>query len=306
MMHLCSEAVRQKSATIAIADNLTAFIREMGFPATGGKKGTLHAFKEQLNALAAARMTIAVWNGERAKQRYIQPFSEVDIWMPLNPEERMLWPTTLTFSLDFYESLKKHALPLNAKAVLAFAGSARKLDLYFWLGWRLNNLETTKTISWTALAEQFGTDYDRMDNFRRDFSFDLKAIQEVFPKLPTKLTEEGLVIAGAGPEVWALPRLGSNLHVLPGRTWWISLLQKPWRRIRALAGLEDVRLHDLRHSFASIAAANGASLPLIGKLLGHSQPQTTARYTHLTDAAAHQLNATVGSGHRRRDGPCTC
>ncbi len=72
-------------------------------------------------------------------------------------------------------------------------------------------------------------------------------------------------------------------------------LQKPWRRIRALAELEDVRLHDLRHSFASIAAANGASLPLIGKLLGHSQPQTTARYTHLTDAAAHQLNATVGS-----------
>ena len=205
MMHLCSEAVRQKSATIAIADNLTAFMREMGFPATGGKKGTLHAFKEQLNALAAARMTIAVWNGERAKQRYIQPFSEVDIWMPLNPEERMLWPTTLTFSLDFYESLKKHALPLNAKAVRAFAGSARKLDLYFWLGWRLNNLETTKTISWTALAEQFGTDYDRMDNFRRDFSSDLKAIQEVFPKLPTKLTEEGLVIAGAGPEVLALP-----------------------------------------------------------------------------------------------------
>jgi hypothetical protein len=205
MMHLCSEAVRQKSATIAIADNLTAFMRDMGFPATGGKKGTLHAFKEQLNALAAARMTIAVWNGERAKQRYIQPFSEVDIWMPLNPEERMLWPTTLTFSLDFYESLKKHALPLNARAVRAFAGSARKLDLYFWLGWRLNNLESSKTISWTALAEQFGSDYDRMDNFRRDFSADLKAIQEVFPRLPTKLTEEGLVIAGAGPDVLALP-----------------------------------------------------------------------------------------------------
>jgi hypothetical protein len=58
-----------------------------------------------------------------------------------------------------------------------------------------------------VLNSEFWTcgDYDRMDNFRRDFSADLKAIQEVFPKLPTKLTEEGLVIAGAGPEVLALP-----------------------------------------------------------------------------------------------------
>lgn len=205
MMHLCSEAVRQKSPTIQIADNLTAFMREMGFPATGGKKGTLHAFKEQLNSLAAARMTIAVWNGERSKQRYIQPFSEVDVWLPLNPEERMLWPTTLTFSLDFYESLKKHALPLNAQAVRAFAGSARRLDLYFWLGWRLNSLDAAKAISWQALAEQFGSDYDRLDNFRRDFSADLKAIQDVFPKLPTKLTEGGLLISGAGPDILALP-----------------------------------------------------------------------------------------------------
>ena len=104
-----------------------------------------------------------MWNGERAKQRYIQPFSEVNIWMPLNPDERMLWPTTLTFSLDFYESLKKHASAAERQGGWRpFAGSARKLDLYFWLGWRLNNLGTTKTISWTALAEQFGSDYDRM------------------------------------------------------------------------------------------------------------------------------------------------
>lgn len=58
-------------------------------------------------------------------------------------------------------------------------------------------------------------------------------------------------------------------------------LQKAWRRIRRKAGLEDVRLHDLRHSFASIGVANGLSLPVIGALLGHSQVQTTARYAHL-------------------------
>lgn len=58
-------------------------------------------------------------------------------------------------------------------------------------------------------------------------------------------------------------------------------LQKSWRRVRERAKLEDVRLHDLRHTFASIAVSSGMSLPVIGALLGHSQPRTTARYAHL-------------------------
>ena len=83
-----------------------------------------------------------------------------------------------------------------------------------------------------------------------------------------------------------LPRLQGNPYVLAGReaAKYLVNLQKPWRRIRALAELEDVRIHDLRHSYASMAAAAGASLPMIGKLLGHSQPQTTNRYVHLTEA----------------------
>lgn len=58
-------------------------------------------------------------------------------------------------------------------------------------------------------------------------------------------------------------------------------LQPAWERIRERAGLDDVRIHDLRHSFASRALALGESLPMIGKLLGHTQVQTTARYAHL-------------------------
>ena len=58
-------------------------------------------------------------------------------------------------------------------------------------------------------------------------------------------------------------------------------IQKSWRRVRAMAGLDDVRLHDLRHTFASVAVSSGMSLPMIGALLGHSEPRTTARYAHL-------------------------
>lgn len=71
-------------------------------------------------------------------------------------------------------------------------------------------------------------------------------------------------------------------------------LTKPWHRIRAKAGLDDVRIHDLRHSFASVAVAGGLSLPLIGALLGHTQPQTTARYAHLAADPLRQATELVG------------
>ena len=58
-----------------------------------------------------------------------------------------------------------------------------------------------------------------------------------------------------------------------------------WQLVRREAGLEDVRLHDLRHSFASRALALGQSLPMIAKLLGHTQLQTTARYAHLAPSS---------------------
>ena len=58
-------------------------------------------------------------------------------------------------------------------------------------------------------------------------------------------------------------------------------LRLPWQRIRSRAGLPSVRIHNLRHSFASRALALGEGLPMIGKLLGYTEVQMTARYAHL-------------------------
>lgn len=205
MMHLCSEAVRQKSPTIEIADNLTAFIRDMGFSDSGGRKGPMTAFKEQINALAAARFRMSVWTGETARTRFIHPFDEIDLWIPRNPDERMLWPSTITFSEGFFKSLERHAVPFNVRAVRAFAGSARKLDLYFWLGWRMHNIDGPLHISWEAIRTQFGTGFKRERDFRAQFSEEVSHIREVFPKLPIKISEQGLTLEPADAELLALP-----------------------------------------------------------------------------------------------------
>jgi integrase len=92
-----------------------------------------------------------------------------------------------------------------------------------------------------------------------------------------------------------LPRIENNPHVIVGGVAGAALvdLEKPWRAIRKAARLEDVRLHDLRHSFASIAASGGMGLPIIGKMLGHSQWQTTQRYAHLASDPVKAAAATV-------------
>lgn len=65
--------------------------------------------------------------------------------------------------------------------------------------------------------------------------------------------------------------------------------------MRKAAGLSDVRLHDLRHSFASVGAAGGLSLPVIGALLGHKHAATTARYAHLSADPLRAANNAVGA-----------
>lgn len=83
-------------------------------------------------------------------------------------------------------------------------------------------------------------------------------------------------------------RSGSQEYIYPGRSAGkhIYNLRKPWARICAKAGLVGVRVHDLRHTEASLALASGTSLAIVGRLLGHTQVQTTLRYAHLdTDPA---------------------
>lgn len=93
-----------------------------------------------------------------------------------------------------------------------------------------------------------------------------------------------------------IPRIADNPYVIVGVNPGSPLvnLQKPWRRIRKLAELDDVRLHDLRHTFASLAAAQGMSLQTIKELLGHSQIRTTLRYAHLTKDHLREASNQVG------------
>lgn len=115
-----------------------------------------------------------------------------------------------------------------------------------------------------------------------------------------------------------IPRILGNPYVVPGKNPGrpITSLQDSWERIRdrvsamesekvaakkespdEAVNIEDVRIHDLRHTFASVGVSQGLSLPVVGSLLGHSQPSVTQRYAHLAEDpridASEQIASTL-------------
>lgn len=206
MAHLSTEALKSGSATVETADSLSGFMRDMGFDVTGGERGSLSPFKEQLRALAACRMEFSAWDGKRSAMVDVRPLKKVELWFGDDPNQRSLWPTKVTFSDDYFRELKNHALPIDIRALRAFAGSARKLDLLFWITYRITRLDTHLVLGWKPLKEQFGDGFARERAFRAQLADDLASLKELFPKLPVKLSERGLEMDAADSSVLGIPK----------------------------------------------------------------------------------------------------
>ncbi len=111
----------------------------------------------------------------------------------------------------------------------------------------------------------------------------------------SKTGAKPVVLAAPALEVLAsLPRSGDYVIAGASPDKPRSDLKRPWQRISKHAGLTDVRLHDLRHTYASVGAMSGMGLGIVGKLLGHQTPETTAQYSHFADDPLRRASETIG------------
>lgn len=214
MCYISTEAVRNNSLDVDIEDSMTAFVRRLGFNTTGRE---IREFKQQTRSLAVADMSLG-WmiNEERAVQSQGKIISEIDLWFPKDEHQRVLWPSSVKLSYEFFQSLKEHAVPLPEQALTALKHNTMALDCYWWLAHRLHRIEGKPDfVSWPQLAAQCGHTYGRLRDFRKAYAEKtLRSVKTVYPAARVEATEKGLWLHGSPPPITPKVRLHPRISVV--------------------------------------------------------------------------------------------
>jgi hypothetical protein len=200
LIHLASEAVRTGNPVVDVEDTMTSFARSLGLE-TNGKQ--LKGLKDQLARLASATIHMGVVEEGRAVQVNAQFVSKFELWFPKKADQRLLWPSTVQLSEEYFQSLGKHAVPLDHRAVAALSSSSMALDIYAWLAQRLHRINPGKPqqITWLAIYDQFGQGFARIRDFRRNFLHTLQQVHAAYPQARIEAEEVGLILSNSPPPV---------------------------------------------------------------------------------------------------------
>jgi hypothetical protein len=201
LVHLNSEAIRSRSPVIPVEETMTAFFRRLMGRTQDGRQANM--LKIQLSSLAAAQFRLGIICNDRSLQVNTQIVHAFNLWFEKDENQRILWPATLTLSLDYYESLSRFAVPLDERAIAALAHSAIALDIYCWLAQRLHRIGGSKPqlVSWLRLHEQFGQGYSRIRKFREFFLSLLPQIHSAYPDARFEVDCRGMSLSQSPPPV---------------------------------------------------------------------------------------------------------
>jgi hypothetical protein len=168
LAHINSEAIKTQSKVVDVESSMSAFIKSIGLNLDGR---TIREVKEQLRRLSTSKLSLGFSDGIRGVQYDLQIINTFDLWFPKNEKQRILWPSRVQLSEEYYQSLLNHAIPLDDRALAALSHNAMALDIYSWLAQRLHRIEPKDVhfVSWENIKLQFGHGYDRMNDFKKIF-----------------------------------------------------------------------------------------------------------------------------------------
>lgn len=199
-------AVRFNSPEIPVGDSAAEFLRMLGHKnINGGRNGVYTTFRKQVQALSACRMTLGFNANGRAHTYEGKPIKHFDAWINGNEKHLPLWPGSVTFSQDYYLTLKDHAVPLDLRAFMALKGSALALDIYTWLAQRLHRIQGRPVVLyWANLRDQFAQEYQGKDadkDFKKKFLPALRAALLVYPEAKVKQVTGGIMLMPSPPPI---------------------------------------------------------------------------------------------------------
>ncbi len=199
---LATEAVRTKDRQLFLGPSLSSFLKQLGLSRQGGKRGDLTRLRDQVQRLAGSRLTVLDerdLDGRRhSKMESVQVATGWELWLSPNDEQQTLWPSSVTLSTEFYQSILAAPIPINLDhlaALRALRGSGLSIDIYTWLAWRMFNLKSSTLITWQRLAQQFGTDYKLVRQFKAHFLKQLRPVTIVYPEAKIAVADHGLLLS---------------------------------------------------------------------------------------------------------------
>ena len=202
LAHLNREALLRQSSEIEVENSLTAFVRRVQQSGPNGKE--IRRFKDQMARLSVALVRLAYdASTEHAYQIDTKIIVALDLWSRTHEGQRVLWPSVVRLSREYFDSLSSHAVPLDERAIAALANSALALDVYAWLAQRLHRIPKGKPqrLSWPSLHEQFGQGFARLRDFRAAFLRVLANVQAQYPAARVESDEVGLTLRNSPPPV---------------------------------------------------------------------------------------------------------
>lgn len=194
LAHINSEAIRKQSRIVDVESSMSAFIKAIGLNLDGR---TINEVKSQLRRLTASTLSLGYTDNDKGVQVDLKIVKAFDLWFPKDERQRILWPTTVQLTEDYFSSLISHAIPLDERALSSLSHSAMALDIYAWLAQRLHriNPKEPQFITWKALKEQFGRGYNQMYKFKQIFRSTLMLARSQYPQaLVYERKNEGFVL----------------------------------------------------------------------------------------------------------------
>lgn len=178
MMHIDTLAIQQQKPNIDVQDSMTKFVTEQLGLSNSGRN--IRDVKEQLARLGASMISVAMVNREerRTKQFDTKVIAGFDLWFPKDDSQRVLWDSTIVLNDVYFNNLMEHAVPHDMRMVAALSNNSMALDVLSWLTHRLHRVPFQRPhfVTWKQLKDQFGTNYRRMADFKRDFRKVLKEV----------------------------------------------------------------------------------------------------------------------------------
>ena len=204
LIYLQSEALRTGSRDVELGGSLRAFLGRLGIT-VGGK--TTKLVREQAERISRCRLT---FHTKLQGTSVLVNQNIVDVAMfvddPTDVSQGTLFVETARLGEVFFQQLRKHAVPLDETAIRHIRNSSMALDVYCWLAYRLHSLSGPKSISWAALAGQFGAGIKLRKHFKPAFLESLGLAQAVYRDAKVDVVENGLVLRPSLPPVRKLPK----------------------------------------------------------------------------------------------------